>query len=165
MREILARRLPNPPDDPVVQFLLAQLQIYTESGRAIESQLATVRKALLERDAQLATAQARLQVAESALHSTRAELDRSRQELGRLEAVNQRYERELVEERQRGDQLLTQLKQLEENTQERFRGVAIDSQWRRICRLVRPADITFAQPNTEPDAQSLGPARKDHESP
>ncbi|MFN8609804.1 MAG: caspase family protein [Vulcanimicrobiota bacterium] len=161
LSEAAETRLPAAQDDPVVLFLTAQLEIYAESSRTIQSQLDTVRKALLARDTQLAAAQAAMQLHQAELRQNQAELASARQQVNRLQADNEKQAEELRQERQRGEALLDRLKALEERTQRRFQGIAIDSQWNRICRLVRATDITFVEPKTEPEAQSLTPGRKE----
>ncbi|MBS2039831.1 caspase family protein [bacterium] len=162
LAQAMEPRLPISQDDPVVLFLTAQLEIYAESTRTIQSQLETARKALLARDAQLASAQAAVKLAQAELRRNQAELAEARRQVDKLEADQQKQAEELLQERQRGDQLLAQLRALEERTQRRFQGIAIDSQWNRICRLVKAADITYVEPKPdEPDAQSLTPRRKD----
>jgi len=155
----LSTKLPNPAPDPRVAFLSAQIQIYVKSGEALQKQLETTQKSLKSLQNQKEQAEARLRLAEAALQKTQAELEQQRKEVARLEEANQKLKLELVQERQMNEVALTRLKELEDATRQKFKGVAIDSQWSRITRRTKLSDITFAEPKVGDEAESLGPKK------
>jgi len=149
----LAQALP-PPDraDPKVAELQAQVELYEESTRVLQQQLQTVGKALLSLQRQKSEADTRLQLAEAALAQSQAEVTRLRGQLSAMAQENAAAQRELVESRQRGEELLERLRLAEEALRKKFPGVAFSSQYASITRRARVSDLMFQVEPNAPDS-------------
>jgi hypothetical protein len=66
--------------------------------------------------------------------------------------ANADYQRQVVESRQRNEELLARLKQFEEQVRQKFPGVAFASEYASITRRARVSDLMFEVEPLAPDS-------------
>jgi uncharacterized caspase-like protein len=152
LTEAAAAKLTHLPPDPKVDQLLAQLQIYQESSTLLREQLKTSEKAKLSFERQKQEVEARLSLAQAALAQSQVEVEQLRQRLANLTLANADYQRQVVESRQRNEELLARLKQFEEQVRQKFPGVAFASEYASITRRARVSDLMFEVEPLAPDS-------------